>query len=350
MSLKNDVQKYYGETLKTNSDLKTDACCTEETLTPHLKQALAVLSDEVHQKYYGCGLVLPEELEGAKVLDLGSGAGRDVFALSYLVGAKGHVTGVDMTKEQIEVARRNIDYHAKKFGYNNVSFLDGDIEKLDLLQLEKNSFDIIVSNCVINLVEDKAKVLKDAYDLLKPGGEIYFSDVYTDRRLAKEHQVDPVIRGECLGGALYWNDFHRFAKSAGFSDPRIVTSRELRIEDDQIKTKLHPARFYSVTYRLFKIPELEDACEDFGQAVRYKGTLKTSPSGFVLDDHHFFEPGKWESVCGNSYLMLKATRFAEHFDFIGDFSTHYGIFKGCGLNVPYQATSGEQNNNGGACC
>lgn len=349
MSIKNDVQKYYGDTLKTSADLKTDACCTEESLTPHLKKALSVLSDEVHQKYYGCGLVIPEMLEGVHILDLGSGAGRDVFALSYLVGEKGRVIGVDMTKEQLAVANNNIAFHAEKFGYKNVIFLEGDIERLDLLPLEKESFDIIVSNCVINLVEDKAKVLKDAYSLLKPGGELYFSDVYTDRRLAVEYQNDPIIRGECLGGALYWNDFHRFAKSAGFSDPRIVTSRELRVEDEQIKAKLYPAKFYSVTYRLFKIDQLEDACEDFGQAVRYKGTLHTSPNGFILDDHHFFEPGKWSSVCGNSYLMLKESRFAEHFEFVGDFSTHYGIFKDCGLSVPYNSDN-KQSAAGGACC
>tara|TARA_R110000868_G_scaffold110286_1_gene298972 strand:- start:9186 stop:10232 length:1047 start_codon:yes stop_codon:yes gene_type:complete len=348
MSIKNDVKTYYGETLKTNADLKTDACCTDEALAPYVKKALSVLSDEVHQKYYGCGLVIPQQLEGANVLDLGSGAGRDVFALSYLVGKTGKVVGVDMTPAQIEVARKNIPYHSEKFGFNNVSFLEGDIEGLDKLDLASNSFDVIVSNCVINLVEDKKKVLTDAYNLLKEGGELYFSDVYTDRRLASELQVDPIIRGECLGGALYWNDFNRFAKASGFSDPRIVSSRELIIGDDEIKSKIAPARFYSVTYRLFKIPELEDACEDFGQAAKYKGTLPSAAKGFLLDNHHLFESGKWESVCGNTYLMLQKSRFAEHFEFVGDFKNHYGIFKGCGMDVPYDGA--DQAAAGAACC
>lgn len=349
MSIKDGVKTYYGDTLQTSADLKTDACCTDEFLAPYVKKALSLLSDEVHQKYYGCGIVIPEKMEGTRVLDLGSGAGRDVFAISHIVGETGSVVGVDMTPNQLDVANKNIPFHAEKFGFNNVQFLLGDIEKLDQLDLAPGSFDIIVSNCVINLVEDKKKVLTDAFNLLKEGGELYFSDVYTDRRLSKELQEDPTVRGECLGGALYWNDFHRFSKASGFSDPRIVSSRQLVIGDEKIQQMIAPAKFYSVTYRLFKITELEDACEDFGQVVKYKGSINTSPNGFLLDGHHFFESGKWESVCGNTYLMLNKSRFAEHFEFAGDFSKHFGIFKGCGMDVPYLDDSSVQAD-GSACC
>jgi arsenite methyltransferase len=100
-------------------------------------------------------------------------------------------------------------------------FLKGYIEKLGELGLPPTSFDVIVSNCVINLSVDKLAVLRGAYDLLKPGGELYFADVYSDRRLSEEIKVDPLLYGECLGGALYWNDFLPMAKRLTASAPSI---------------------------------------------------------------------------------------------------------------------------------
>src|SRR5690606_25122218 len=140
---------------------------------------------------------------------LGCGAGRDVYALSALVGESGSVIGVDMTDEQLAVANRHRGYHAQAFGFarSNVTFLHGYIEKLDALDLPDNSIDILVSNCVINLSPDKEAVLKQVHRLLKPGGEMYFSDVYCDRRVPAQLMEDPVLYGECLSGALYWNDF-----------------------------------------------------------------------------------------------------------------------------------------------
>ena len=113
-----------------------------------------------------------------------------------------------MTPAQLDVARAHRGYHAEKFGHAapNTEFHHGYIEKLHELDLEPGSFDIIVSNCVINLATDKAAVLKGAFDLLKPGGEMYFSDVYADRRVPAAMAEDEVLYGECLSGALYWND------------------------------------------------------------------------------------------------------------------------------------------------
>ena len=347
--MREDVQDYYGKQLHSSADLQTNACC-DQAPPEHLKSLLTQLHDEVVSRYYGCGLVAPEQLEGMRILDLGSGSGRDVYLLSALVGEHGEVVGVDMTDEQLAVANRHLDYHRDAFGYanSNVRFLKGYIEELDKLDLQDGYFDIVISNCVINLSTDKAKVISDVKRLLKPGGEFFFSDVYADRRIPASLAKDPVLYGECLSGALYWNDFINLSKRCGFADPRLVESRPLTIENPTIEKTLGNIRFYSATYRLFNINSLEPACEDYGQAVIYKGTLTNSPNAFALDGHHFIEAGKVFPVCGNTWLMLEKSRFAAHFDFIGNFDTHYGIFEGCGLNVPFaQANSTDAT---GSCC
>jgi len=305
----------------------------------------------VTARYYGCGLVAPTALEGRRILDLGSGSGRDAYLIAQLVGPKGEIVGVDMTDEQLATANEHIGWHMQRFGYpkTNVRFLQGYIEKLDQLGLEPESFDVVVSNCVINLSVDKAAVLRGAYDLLKPGGELYFADVYSDRRLPDAVRSDPVLYGECLGGALYWNDFLPLSRQAGFLDPRLVASRPIEITDAAVRQKLGQARFFSATYRLFKLPALESACEDYGQAVIYKGGLTEEPDAFVLDGHHLIERGKVFPVCGNTWRMLEETRFRPYFEFIGDFSTHYGIFPGCGTSIPF-ATAESGGAAGGACC
>jgi len=332
------VQTYYGEVLQSSDDLQTNACCTPDAMPAHVKAVLSQIHDEVLTRYYGCGLIAPLSLEGMRILDLGCGAGRDVYALSAMVGESGYVVGVDMTPAQLDVARTHQEYHADKFGYaqSNVAFHHGYIEQLGDLDLEPGSFDIIVSNCVINLATDKAAVLRGAHHLLKEGGEMYFSDVYADRRVPQVMAQDEVLYGECLSGALYWNDFLTLARGAGFADPRQVEARPLTIENPKLEQRVAPLKFLSATYRLFKLAGLEPACEDFGQAVIYKGSIPHAPHVFALDDHHVIETGKVFPVCGNTWMMLKETRFAAHFEFIGNFNTHYGIFAGCGGESPFE--------------
>jgi SAM-dependent methyltransferase len=329
------VKDYYGRQLQTSDDLKTSACCDASSVPAWLKPLLARIHPEVLSRYYGCGLVCPPALAGCRVLDLGSGSGRDVYALAQLVGAQGEVIGVDMTEEQLDIAERHRAHHRDAFGYDNVRFLHGYIERLDELGLEPGSFDVIVSNCVVNLSPDKEAVLRGVHRLLKPGGEFYFSDVYADRRVPTEVRNDPVLYGECLGGALYWNDFQNLAKQVGFGDPRLVEDRPLDITDPALLPRVGPLRFFSATYRLFRIDGLEPACEDYGQAVIYRGTLPEAPHGFGLDKHHRIAAGRVFPVCGNTFRMLAESRFAAHFEFIGDTSRHFGIFAGCGSALPF---------------
>ncbi|HPE62096.1 MAG: methyltransferase domain-containing protein [Thiothrix sp.] len=342
------VQDYYGKQLQSTADLKTTACCDISSLPDWLKPLLGRIHPEVLSRYYGCGLVCPSLLEGCRVLDLGCGSGRDVYALAQLVGATGEVVGVDMTDEQLAVAQAHQAWHAETFGYANVRFIKGYIEKLDELDLEPGSFDVIVSNCVVNLSPDKAAVLAGVERLLKPGGEFYFSDIYADRRVPDTVRNDAVLYGECLGGALYWNDFLRLANAAGFVDPRLVEDRPLEVTDSVLAEQTGNLRFFSATYRLFKLDGLESACEDYGQAVIYTGTIPNSPHRFTLDKHHAIEAGRVFPVCGNTWRMLHDTRFAGHFIFIGDFKHHFGLFEGCGLVMPFETAA--DSTQAGPCC
>ena len=329
------VKDYYGTQLQSSDDLKTTACCDTSQIPTWLRPLLARIHPEVLSRYYGCGLVCPPALEGCRVLDLGSGSGRDVYALAQLVGPRGSVVGVDMTDEQLAVAERHRVYHAQSFGYENVSFQKGYIENLDELGFEPGSFDVIVSNCVVNLSPDKDAVLRGVFNLLKPGGEFYFSDVYADRRVPSSVRNDPVLYGECLGGALYWNDFENMARRHGFADPRLVMDRPLGVTDPELAPRVGDIRFFSATYRLFKLEGLEPACEDYGQSVIYRGTVSEEPSVFLLDKHHAIHAGRAFPVCGNTWRMLQNTRFGDHFDYIGDFAQHRGLFAGCGGGIPF---------------
>ncbi|MCF6281174.1 MAG: methyltransferase domain-containing protein [Candidatus Polarisedimenticolaceae bacterium] len=350
--MKDAVKEYYGKVLQSSDDLKTDACCTDTQIPNYLKKALSQVQDEVMSRYYGCGLVAPQKLEGMRILDLGSGSGRDCYVLSQLVGESGSVVGVDMTDEQLAVANRHIEYHREKFGYavSNVEFKKGYIECLDELGFEDNSFDIIISNCVINLSPDKNAVLREAHRILKPGGELYFSDVYADRRIPAALVDDPVLYGECLSGALYWNDFHNLAKQCGFYDPRLVEDRPLEIGNPELIERIGHINFFSATYRLFKLDGLEPACEDHGQAVVYKGGIAHSEQDFLLDKHHLIEKGRHFAVCGNTYRMLNESRFAPHFEFYGSWDNHFGIFPGCGMSLPFDIKQTEGRSDGGSCC
>ncbi len=344
------VKDYYGRRLSSSGDLKTSACCDPSSVPTWLRPLLSRVHTEVTSRYYGCGLVCPPLLEGRRVLDLGSGSGRDAYVLSQLVGERGEVVGVDMTDEQLEVARRHQAYHRETFGYarENVRFLHGYIEQLGDLDLEPGSFDVVVSNCVVNLSPDKDAVRRGVHRLLAPGGEMYFSDVYADRRVPAAVRDDPVLYGECLGGALYWNDFLRLARRAGFADPRRVEDRPLSITDPALAGRAGNVRFHSATYRLFKLDGLESDCEDYGQAVVYRGTVPEHPHRFVLDKHHDIETGRVFPVCGNTWHMLHDTRFKEHFDFIGTFDRHLGIFEGCDTGLPF--ASERKADPAGGCC
>lgn len=322
------VKDYYGRVLQSSGDLKTSACCLAETLPIYVRDALSDVHPEVLERFYGCGSPIPPALEGATVLDLGSGSGRDCYVLSKLVGPRGRVIGVDMTDAQLAVARRHLDWHAQRLGHANVEFRTGYIEDLAAAGIADASVDLVISNCVLNLSPDKARCFAEILRVLRPGGELYFSDVFADRRIPTHLASDPVLLGECLGGALYVEDFRRLMVRTGCRDARVVASTPLQIHNDEIERKLGQVRFFSTTVRAFRL-DLEDRCEDYGQVATYLGSAPHHPHAFVLDDHHRLETGRPIRVCGNTADMLSRTRYAPHFRVQGDRSTHFGLFD-CG--------------------
>lgn len=341
------VKEYYGKILKTSSDLQTTACCSTEAMPEHMKVVLKEIHNEVMEKFYGCGSPIPLGIEGCNVLDLGSGSGRDCYVLSKMVGEKGSVIGVDMTDEQLAVAKKHVDYHTQKFGFKkpNVQFRKGYIEDLSTVDIASGSMDLVTSNCVVNLSPDKKRVFSEVFRVLKPGGEFYFSDVFASRRVPKHIREDDLFIGECLGGALYVEDFRRMMSEIGCKDHRLMASAKIDLLNPKLQAQAGPIEFYSLTVRAFKM-DLEDRCEDFGQVAKYKGTIPNAPQAFRLDDHHLFETGKLMQVCGNTADMLQKSRLGKHFEIIGEKAQHFGLFD-CGP-MPVANTKGESNV--GACC
>ncbi|XP_041123329.1 arsenite methyltransferase isoform X2 [Polyodon spathula] len=312
-TIHSDVKDYYGKQLQKSEDLKTNACTTSAKPTPaFIRKALKEVHSEITSRYYGCGLVVPESLESCRVLDLGCGSGQDCFMLSQLVGEKGHVTGIDMTEEQLAVARKHIDYHTKKFGFKkpNVDFVQGYMELLGEAGLKDSSYDIIISNCVVNLSPDKAAVLREVYRVLKDGGEMYFSDVYSNQALTKEIREHRVLWGECLGGALWWEDLVRLAQEVGFSPPRLVTASHVAIGNKELESIVGDYKFVSATYRLFKVPK---SCPKERSQVIYNGSITNWEQFLEFDANYTFKEGEAMVVDGDAAAILRSSRFADDF-------------------------------------
>lgn len=349
--------------LSTSKDLKTSACTAAGAPPAALRAVLRKVPAPVTEKFYGCGAPLPMGIQGLRVLDLGSGSGRDCYAAAALVGEGGSVVGVDMTDEQLAVAREHAESYCTAtlgYGQSNMRFVKGYMEDLKAAGIEDGSVDLVISNCVVNLSPDKAAVLREAFRVLSPGGEFYFSDVYADRRVPEAAQKDEVLWGECVSGAMYVEDFRREARAAGFAYPVHVSAAPIEVNDAAMRRLLGPARFYSVTFRLFKLPEglLESCCEDYGQRATYKGTVEGSEGAYVLDAGHVFEAGRPTPVCGNTAAMLGEgghSWLSRHFDVEGSREVHFGLW-GCavGGRHPVGLTSADKSgggeSSGGGCC
>jgi arsenite methyltransferase len=322
-SILENVKNYYGKVLKSSDDLKSQICSnTVYTGDKYVCAAISEVHPAVSAKYYGCGLTIPPGVEGATILDLGSGSGRDCFAVSKLAGPDGRVVGIDMTSEQVNVANNYVQYHMERFAHEqpNVRFIEGFVEDLLGAGLQNDYFDIIISNCVVNLCPNKEAVLSEAFEVLKPGGELYFADMYTDTYQSDLVKKDKILWGEGFAGALHWKQLHQIANQTGFTTPCLVSCSPIEFNKEYFKEKLGEAKYCSATYRLFKpliaLPrEIDPSCPSRVASVTYLGQIPHHEESFVFDHMLSLYKGVQTSVPIQKANILQLSRFAKNFKF-----------------------------------
>ena len=236
--LKQVVKEKYGEIARAS---KSSGCCEPTCCSPEAKD-YSVFQDDysnldgyVAEADLGLGCGLPTEFAGIKkgdtVIDLGSGAGNDVFVSRAIVGDKGKVIGLDMTEEMIEKANIN----KSKLGYQNVEFHLGDIEQMPF---DDNLADVVVSNCVLNLVPDKRKAFSEIYRILKPGVHFCVSDIVIQGEMTEELRKSAEMYAGCVSGALQQDEYIQLIKDAGFKNIEIKKSKRIDLPEDLLEKYL----------------------------------------------------------------------------------------------------------------
>lgn len=214
--IKKIIKESYGEMAKSSGNCGCGSCGRGFGYSPDEMNRAPAGSN----LGLGCGnpVAIASLKEGEVVLDLGSGAGFDAFLASPKVGRTGKVIGVDMTEEMLQKAKEN----ARKGGYTNVEFRQGDIEDLPI---EDRSVDVIISNCVINLAPNKEKVFKEAYRVLKAGGRLMASDIVLLKPLPAALKKDEELLVGCVSGAILKQDYLQLLAKAGFT--KITIHKEM---------------------------------------------------------------------------------------------------------------------------
>lgn len=298
---------------------------------------LDVIPDEIIKKDYGCGDPSRYVREGETVLDLGSGGGKACYIIAQIVGPSGKVIGVDFNEEMLGLARRYQDPIGRALGYHNVEFRRGKIQdlKLDLDRLDDylarhpvrsvsdlsglrdfkeqmscthpliadESIDVIVSNCVLNLVrsEDKRQLFSEMYRVLKRGGRIAISDIVSDEPAPDHLKHDPELWSGCISGAFQEEELLRAFEAAGFYGIRI---EEMRAEPYQT---IEGIEFRSITMTAHK--GKEGPCIERNQAVIYRGPWKQ----VVDDDNHVLPRGARIAVCDKTYQLYAKPPYQDQF-------------------------------------
>ena len=313
-----------------------ELCCP----TDYDPQYLGVIPEEVLERDYGCGDPSRYLEPGETVLDLGSGTGKICFIAAQVVGETGRVIGVDMTPEMLAVARRNAPLVASRLGYANVEFRRGRIQdlKLDLDLLDKalaakpvgdveglqeiqshsddlrlhqplvddGSVDVVVSNCVLNLVDNaqKRELFGEIYRVLRRGGRAVISDIVSDEPVPEALQEDPELWSGCISGALTEQGFLEAFEEAGFHGIRIMVRQE------EPWQTVEGIEFRSVTLEAFK--GKAGPCLERNQAVIYKGPFKE----VLDDDDHRMERGRRYAVCDKTYNLYRQEPYRDSFELV----------------------------------
>ncbi len=327
------VRKRYSEGAKQR---EAELCCP----TSYDPRYLAAIPQEVLEKDYGCGDPSRYLYPGETVLDLGSGAGKVCFIASQVVGPAGKVLGIDMNDDMLEVARGNLAAVADYVGYANVSFFKGKIQDLrldlealdrwlesnpvrccgDLEALERHkddlrrnqpmvrdeSVDVVVSNCVLNLVrpDDKRQLFGEIFRVLRRGGRAVISDIVSDEDIPAHLQNDPQLWSGCISGALREDEFFRAFEDAGFYG---ITILERQAEPWRT---VEGIEFRSLTLVAYK--GKEGPCWDRKQAVIYKGPFKEVRD----DDGHVLRRGVRAAVCEKTFGIYSREPYCSHFDVV----------------------------------
>src|SRR5437870_11422969 len=327
------VRQRYAAGAKERAD---KLCCPIDYEDQYLK----VIPPEVIERDYGCGDPSRYLREAETVLDLGSGSGKVCLIAAQIVGPKGRVIGVDMTDEMLEVARRNAPIVAQRIGYANVEFRKGRIQDLalDLELLEQrlraqpianaasflaadelaeelrfkhplvasDSIDVVISNCVLNLVEAKSKGLlfEEIFRVLKKGGRAVICDIVSDEEVPEEMQNDPELWSGCISGALTEEGLMVAFEKAGFYGIQILK------RDAQPWRTVQGIEFRAVTIEAFK--GKQGACFERNQAVIYRGPFKE----VLDDDNHRMERGRRYAVCDKTYNLYKKAPYRDFFEFV----------------------------------
>lgn len=215
------------------------SCCGDGSITV-MADDYSKLEGYVPAADLGLGCGTPTEYAkikpGETVLDLGSGAGNDAFIVRSILGETGRVIGVDMTEAMVEKARRN----NAKLGFHNVEFILGDIESLPLAS---DSVDVVLSNCVLNLVPNKAKAFSEIYRVLRPGGRFSISDIVTTGELPQQIRAAAEMYTACIGGAMVKEDYLALIKAAGFKNVAVVEEKPIAVSEVTLRQYLGEAEF-----------------------------------------------------------------------------------------------------------
>lgn len=286
------VREYYGNAAEKP---QPDLCCPtryDDGLTAHIPQ-------DVIDRFYGCGspIALAGVTAGERVLDLGSGAGIDVFIAAKLTGPEGRAIGVDMTDPMLAVANQNRPRVAAALGYDVVEFRKGYLEQIPV---EDRSIDVVTSNCVVNLSPDKARVFEETWRILKDHGRFVLSDIVSEREVPPHLKVNPDLWGECLVGALTEADLLAQLERAGFYGLTVL--RKTYWKD----VEGYP--FYSITVRGYKF-EKRAGCVFQGHRAIYLGPGKA----FIDEEGHLFPRNEPIEVCTDTLAKLTRAPYQDSF-------------------------------------
>lgn len=239
-SLKELVKEKYGQIADQSYTQNATSCCGAGGCSTMdytiMAEDYTQLKGYVADADLGLGCGLPTEFalikEGDTVIDLGSGAGNDAFVARSITGEKGKVIGIDFTEKMIEKARTN----AEKLGFNNVEFRFGDIEKIPVTA---NVADVVVSNCVLNLVPNKKQAFTEMFRVIKPGGHFSVSDIVLQGELPAGLQKSAEMYAGCVAGAIQQAEYLQLIQDAGFENVTIQKERKITIPEDILSVYLN---------------------------------------------------------------------------------------------------------------